>query len=40
MVERDVLGMSEEESDSWFSSSVAVEEEVGSIVILIRQGVR
>jgi len=34
MVERDVLGMSEEESDSWFSSSVAVEEEVGSIVNL------
>ena len=34
MVDRDVFGMNEEESESWFSSLVAVEEEVGGIVNL------
>lgn len=34
MVERDVFGMSEEESDSWFRSSAAVDEEISRIVNL------
>ena len=34
MVDRDVFGMSEEESDSWFSASVAVDEETSKIMNL------
>lgn len=34
MVERDVFGMTEEESDKWFESSVTVDKEIRSIVNL------
>ncbi len=33
MVDRDVFGMTDQESDSWFTSLVATEKEIQSIVV-------